>query len=202
MASTFEKMIQDFSKKDTTKLLEDCMKMDAKKMKKIPLRYRLIALGFVSHMSLEQLENKLKENDCEQLYARNFTETSLIYAFYNGLSYSQWVQLEALSRKKLIEEKKDLWFNDSIVTYGDLLKYIEANSEIRQKEIKTQKVTKRLKEQIKNQESQEAFLAFMESNQQDFRIVREKTRYYFCKYLSYYIEEKIENYQAVDLFEY
>ncbi len=194
MASTFEKMIQDFSKKDTTKLLEDCMKMDAKKMKKIPLRYRLIALGFVSHMSLEQLENKLKENDCEQLYARNFTETSLIYAFYNGLSYSQWVQLEALSRKKLIEEKKDLWFNDSIVTYGDLLKYIEANSEIRQKGIKTQKVTKRLKEQIKNQESQEAFLAFMESNQQDFRIVREKTRYYFCKYLSYYIEEKIENY--------
>ena len=79
MASTFEKMIQDFSKKDTTKLLEDCMKMDAKKMKKIPLRYRLIALGFVSHMSLEQLENKLKENEksiklkkAENLIKENF----------------------------------------------------------------------------------------------------------------------------------
>ena len=37
MVSTFEQMIQDFSKKDTAKILEDCMKMDAKKMKKIPL---------------------------------------------------------------------------------------------------------------------------------------------------------------------
>ena len=194
MASTFEKMIQDFSKKDTTKLLEDCMKMDAKKMKKIPLRYRLIALGFVSHMSLEQLENKLKENDCEQLYARNFTEASLIYAFYNGLSYSQWVQLETLSRKKLIEEKKDLWFKDSNVTYGELLEYIKTNSEIQEKEMKTQKVTRLLEDQIKSQGSLDMFLDFMERNQQDFRIVREKTRYYFCKYLSYYIEEKIENY--------
>ena len=194
MVSAFEKMIQDFSKKDTTKILEDCMKMDAKKMKKIPLRYRLIALGFVSHMSLEQLENKLNENDCEQLYARNFTEASLIYAFYNGLSYSQCVQLETLSRKKLIEEKKDIWFNDSNVTYGELLEYIKTNSEICEEEMKTQKVTRLLEEQIKSQGSLDMFLDFMERNQQDFRIVREKTRYYFCKYLSYYIEEKIENY--------
>lgn len=195
MASIFEKLIQDFSKKDTSKILEDCMKMDVKKMKKIPLRYRLIALGFVAHMSLEQLDSKLKENDCEQLYARNFTEASLIYAFHNGISYSQWADLEAVSRKKLTEAKKeDMWFNNSNVTYGELLKYIEANSEIQEKEMKTQKVTRRLKEQIQNQKSEEEFLEFMERNQEDFRVVREKTRYYFCKYLSYYIEEKTENY--------
>lgn len=195
MVSTFEQMIQDFSKKDTAKILEDCMKMDAKKMKKIPLRYRLIALGFVANMSLEQLEDKLKENDCEQLYARNFTEASLIYAFHNRISYPQWSELEALSRKKITEEKQmDVWFNNSNVTYGELLEYIKSNSDFQEKGMKTQKVTKLLKEQIKNQDSEDAFLEFMEKNQQDFRSVREKARYYFCKYLSYYIEEKIENY--------
>lgn len=100
MASIFEKMIQDFSKKDTVQLLKECMEMDAKKMKKIPLRYRLIAVGFVSHMSLEQLETKLKENGCEQLYARNFIEASLLYAFSRGLSYDQWIHLEKTCRGK------------------------------------------------------------------------------------------------------
>ena len=67
MASIFEKMIQDFRKKDMAQLLDECMKLDAKKAKKIPLRYRLIAIGFVSHMSLDELDQKLKENGCEQL---------------------------------------------------------------------------------------------------------------------------------------
>ena len=42
--------------------------------------------------------------------------------------------------------------------------------------------------------TEEEFLEFMELNQKDFSIVREKARYYFCKYLNYYIEEKIEAY--------
>ena len=44
MASIFEKMIQDFRRKDMAQLLEECMKPDVKKAKKIPLRYRLIAI--------------------------------------------------------------------------------------------------------------------------------------------------------------
>ena len=40
MASIFEKMIQDFRRKDMAQLLEECMKPDVKKAKKIPLRYR------------------------------------------------------------------------------------------------------------------------------------------------------------------
>ena len=56
MASIFEKMIQDFRKKDMAQLLDECMKLDAKKAKKIPLRYRLIAIGFVSHMTLDELD--------------------------------------------------------------------------------------------------------------------------------------------------
>ena len=38
------------------------------------------------------------------------------------------------------------------------------------------------------------FIAFMNENQKQFSEVREKARYYFCKYLYFYIEERCENY--------
>ena len=196
MASIFEKMIQDFSKKDTVQLLKECMEMDAKKMKKIPLRYRLIAVGFVSHMSLEQLETKLKENGCEQLYARNFIEASLIYAFSRGLSYDQWIHLEKLAEEKINNGAADNWFNGSTVTYRELKGYVKSNSNMKGEVLETQKVTRRLAGEISAQTTEEEFLEFMERNKEDFRSVREKARYYFCKYLVYYIEEKAENYIA------
>lgn len=196
MASIFEKMIQDFSKKDTVQLLKECMEMDAKKMKKIPLRYRLIAVGFVSHMSLEQLETKLKENGCEQLYARNFIEASLIYAFSKGLSYDQWIHLEKLAEEKINNGAVDNWFNGSTVTYRELKGYVKSNSNMKGEVLETQKVTRRLAGEISAQTTEEEFLEFMERNKEDFRSVREKARYYFCKYLVYYIEEKAENYIA------
>lgn len=62
---------------------------ECKKIKNRPVRYRLIALGFVAHMSLEQLDQKLQVNGCEQLYARNFIEATLIYAFNNKLTYQE-----------------------------------------------------------------------------------------------------------------
>ncbi len=60
MTSLFEKMMQSFSKKDTAQLLGTCMEFDAGKMKRIPLRYRLIAMGFVTQMTLEELEARLE----------------------------------------------------------------------------------------------------------------------------------------------
>lgn len=85
MKSAFEKMIEDFRKKDLQELLQTCMHADAKTAKKFPLRYRLIAVGFLAHLSLEQLEQKLTEHGCERLYARNPLEASLIFAFRRGL---------------------------------------------------------------------------------------------------------------------
>ena len=70
MGSVFEKMLQDLSGQNCKEILEECMGMNVKKIKNRPVRYRLIALGFVAHMSLEQLDQKLQENGCEQLYAR------------------------------------------------------------------------------------------------------------------------------------
>ena len=195
MASIFEKMIQDFRKKDMAQLLKECIKSDPKKAKKIPLRYRLIAIGFVSHMTLDEMDQKLKENGCEQLYARNQVEATLIYAFLNGLSYDEWLNLE-----KLCEEMNsaggDQWFNGSSVTYRELREYVRQNSDITEDEVLTQKVTRRLRGQRQKTTTEEEFLKFMEDNREDFCVVREKSRYYFCKYLCYYIEEKTEAYLA------
>lgn len=85
MGSIFEQMIEGFSQKDTGVFLDECMntKLNVKQIRKIPVRYRIIAAGFVSHMNLEDLNQKLEDNGCERLYARNITEASLIYAFQN-----------------------------------------------------------------------------------------------------------------------
>ena len=100
MKSAFEKMIEDFRKKDLQELLQTCMHADAKTAKKLPLRYRLIAVGFLAHLSLEQLEQKLTEHGCGRLYARNPLEASLIFAFRRGLSYEEWSHLELLCEKR------------------------------------------------------------------------------------------------------
>ena len=68
MTSLFEKMIQDFSRKDTAELLGECMEMNESRIRKIPVRYRLIALGFVTGMGLEQLEQKLEERGTQPYF--------------------------------------------------------------------------------------------------------------------------------------
>lgn len=197
MVSVFEKMIQDLSEQNCKKILDECMGRDAKKIKNRPLRYRLIALGFVTHMSLEQLDQKLQENGCEQLYARNFIEATLIYAFSKKLSYQEWKELEEFCEKNIIADSRlDPWFNESTIRYSDLKRYLESNSEINGNELRTLSLTHKMREQIENEGSKEQFIRFMECNLEDFRSVREKARYYYCKYLNFYIEEKIESYLA------
>lgn len=146
-------------------------------------------------MTLDELDQKLKENGCEQLYARNQTEATLVYAFLKGLSYEEWLDLQKIC-EEMNNEAKDQWFNGAGVTYRELREYVRANSDITEDELLTQKVTRRLRGQIEKTSTEEEFLRFMEDNREDFCVVREKARYYFCKYLCYYIEEKTEAYLA------
>ena len=94
------------------------------------------------------------------------------------------------------DDRTDMWFNSSTVTYRELREYVRQNSDITEEELQTQKVTRKLRRQIEKSTTEEDFLKFMEDNREDFCVVREKARYYFCKYLCYYIEEKTEAYLA------
>lgn len=59
--SVFEKMITDISNPSgNTDLLDECMAFRPDMIKKIPLRFRLIALGFLKKYSLDEMNEKLK----------------------------------------------------------------------------------------------------------------------------------------------
>ena len=76
-------------------LLDACMSLNESAIRRVPLRYRIIALGFVKGFTLDELNEKLVQNGCPKLYSRNFWEATLIFAFLHRCSYDQWRQLQA-----------------------------------------------------------------------------------------------------------
>ncbi len=191
----FERIIEHLLEGNSgSSLLERCINPDFKEASKIPLRYRLIAYGFMKGLTLEQLGKKLDEFGCARLYARNFWEATLIYAFYNGLSYEEWKQLESRCqglRKQIAQQDTDL--SDKKISMRDLRDYIDENSEVRDGRRFTRHMTRMMQETIRH--SNEAdFQEWLEKNISSFSSVREKTRYYFCKYLLYYLEAIEEEY--------
>ena len=105
--SAFDRMIESLMQEQSEeRLLDDCMSNDIKAISRIPLRYRLIALGFVRKYSLQEVNDLLKSQGCAALYSRSLWEASLIYAFHNGLSYTEWKELQKVCRE--VREQKEL----------------------------------------------------------------------------------------------
>ena len=195
MGSIFEKMIGDLSSIDPGQQMQDSMSFDPKKIKRLPLRYRIIALGFVKHLSPEEVNSKLLEAGCEALYARNFWEASLIYAFARGLDYEKWKALMEGLREQNISLEENPYFQERNLLFSELESYISSNSEKNTGELVTEHRTRMIEGDLKGLTGGEAaFYAYMRANLREFSGVREKTRYYFCKYLYYYLNRKMENY--------
>lgn len=77
----------------------------------------------------------------------------------------------------------------------DLEAYIKMNSNEDEQVMETRKLTRYLDEEIAQlKDDKEKFKEFIKINVGSFSAVREKTRYYFCKYLYYYLVRKVENY--------
>lgn len=200
--SLFEKIITSFIGYDQMNYLDACMSLNVKEIRLVPLRYRLIALGFVRNMTLDDLNEKLQENGLDRLYARNYTEASLIYAFANGLSYQEWrSMMESPDLTGASENvQSGRYFTEGSIRVSEIRRYVteeslsgEENDE--DQKMRTSRLTRLLDEQIRRLPAQErAFVAFMKQNTMYFSTVREKTRYYFCKYLLFYIDRKTEQY--------
>lgn len=174
--------------------LEDCMSFRPEVIKNISLRYRLIALGFVKKMSLEELNEKLTEQGCPRLYSRNFWEATLIYAFLNGLSYEEWKQVLGECGELYRSSRGGGYFQQKKITYGELERYIAENSIWEGQHMGTAMVTRKLEEGLADASSVADLKRFLSANLHSFSAVREKSRYYFCKYLYYYLNRRIENY--------
>ena len=197
--TVFDRMMTDLMSDDfNTLMLDDCMTFDTKAVRKVPLRYRIIALGFVRKLSLAELNRELEKNDCARLYARSVREASLIYAFTNGYDYAQWKELLTQCEKfRADQEKQSTYFSGRAVTMADLREYVQANSDMDDLVQRTKHLTRKMQEEIvKASLGQSGFLAFLQTNLESFSLSREKTRYYFCKYLLAFLDNRIASYMA------
>ena len=196
----FDLIIGELTKKDSgTELLDQCMQFNYKLSRKVPLRYKIISVGFVRKYSLDELNANLQEYGLAKLYARNLWEASLLFVFRNGLSYKEWHELVDI----LTMIKRHVGLEDSIlgqknVSLKQLKEYVDQNSDIDSNaQYITKHQTRRFEEAISELKAPEEFIAYIRSNINEYSIVREKTRYYFCKYLYYYLERKIDSYLKI-----
>lgn len=199
----YEQMLEELvQNQESQELLNKAMSYDDIAEKKtIPLRYRLIALAFMKKMSVDDLNSELINNGCQPLYARSSFEATIIYALYHSLSYQQWLTINKICEKAKNnyfeqEDTSNLFFSGGKITFGELERYVLEYSQLKNGELYTKQLTRELNHQIKGlSKDYNDFLILYLNNLEQFSEVREKTRYYFCKYLYYYLLEKIEIYQ-------
>ena len=142
----------------------------------------------------EQMNQKLEESGCEKLYARSFYEACLIYAFERQMGYEEWKELFSEGRK-IFEESdgaQKRFFRGGKITLKELEEYMEAESV--SEELETMLLTRSLEEKIIQSDSAEEFWSFVQENIEKFSSVRERARYYFCKYLYFYIQDRCDRY--------
>lgn len=166
----------------------------------VPLRYRLIGLGFMKHQCLEELNNVLKQHGCRSLYARNSFECTLIYAFSHHLSYGEWKKIfmacdTVRSNCTRREDGLDTFFQNTKITLGELEQYVKRFSAVSERGLETKNVTYVMNEEIQGLDSDHSsFFRFYASSMDEFTDVHEKARYYFCKFFYRHLMDKIDHY--------
>ena len=189
-------LISELLSSENKDILNPDMFKDEKIAKNIPLRYKIIAAAFVNKGTLNELNAFLVSHSCEQLYARNPYEATLIYAFSNGLSYDEWRKL--LEESEFIRSKVN---NEPLLSSGrlslrDIREYVAKNSaDASESFYETNHRTSNIKNQLSDANpDRKELLKFLLRNTTEFSFVRESTRYYFCKYLMYFLETRKQDY--------
>lgn len=172
---------------------EDSIRFDADMLKRAPLRVRLILKGLVNGADAAQVNKTLLEQGCPALYARSYREAVLIYALNQHLTLPQY---QALQRRcdELREQADHKDMPPKSVTLHWLREYVTKYSNTEGTRLVTGTLTKQLADSLCEVETDEALLQILNENIAAFSEVREKTRYYFCKYLLYYLDNRVEDY--------
>lgn len=179
---------------DGTSQIEKCMKFDQNLSRNVPLRHKIITTGFVRRYSLEELNANLQKYNLDKLYARNLWEATLIYAFSKHLTYHNWRQKIEIVRSLNTNITSSILINGRLTT-NTIKEYLDDNSIQQNSEAHiTNHVTQRIEDDILQLNNDNEFINYITSNINEFSKVREKTRYYFCKYLYHYLKHKVEVY--------
>jgi len=192
-STVFDRMMEELLREDRgTGMLETCMEFRLDTAKRVPLRYRLIALGFAEGYTLEELNEKLQQEGCASLYSRSVWEAGLIYAFLRRMSWEAWRKLQPsciLAADSVSADGPGLAAGH--ISLEDLEKYVEGNSELSGSVLLTGRQTERMEQRLREIEEDVEFAVFLKDNLEYFSQAREKARYYFCKYLSFYLNDRI-----------
>ena len=194
--SLMDDLISELLASSTEPIIDPALLANDKYLKNVPLRYKIIADAFVRKLSLSELNAALVSFDCEQLYARNPYEATLIYAFSNNLSYDEWQSL--LKESEFIRSKinEEPLLSSSRLSLKDIRKYIAKNSEDASDDYyETMHRTNGIQAHLSDAGSdKKELLKYLLRNTSEFSFVREVTRYYFCKYLMYFLETRRQDY--------
>ena len=189
-------LISELLASSTESIIDPALLANDKYLKTVPLRYKIIADGFVRRWSLSELNAALVSFDCEQLYARNPYEATLIYAFSNNLSYAEWQSL--LKESEFIRSKinEEPLLSGSRLSLKDIRKYVAVNSEDASDTCyETMHRTSGIQARLSDAGSdKKELMKYLLRNTSEFSFVREITRYYFCKYLMYFLETRRQDY--------
>lgn len=158
----------------------------------LPKRLEILAEGFAKKMTSRQVNEKLLENDCETLYVRSYFEASLIYAFDHEIDYPHWKELFAKCQQIYDESNhQQSIFSGGKITLKQLEEYVMKGSD---HQLQTEYLTRWMESELKGKGDEADFQTFMVENVSNFSASREKARYYFSKYLYFYIREKCNAY--------
>ena len=200
----FDRMVAYFEQEEQgPQILDVCMtSLDPDLKRYVSRRYRLIAKAFAGHYPLERLNESLEQSGFPRLYARSPFEASLIYAFRRGLRYDEW--------RKIVDEGQQIMaqtaetnapMTGGQITVGMLRDYVRQLSQTESTgdqsvySLRTRHETMAMNEELLHlADSQQDFRMFFAENRALFSSVREKTRYYFCKYLLFMIQGRIDAY--------
>ncbi len=166
----------------------------------VPLRYRLIGLGFMKRQNLDELNEVLEKHGYRSLYVRNSFECTLIYAFRHRLAYGEWKKVFAAcdtvrSIRVQSDGSPDAFFQGNKITFGELEDYVVSYSNVSEKGLQTKKLTCVMNKEVQKLGSDYSdFFRFYASAMDDFTDVHEKARYYFCKFFYRHLREKIDYY--------
>lgn len=172
---------------------EDTIRFDADNLKRAPLRVRLILKGLVNGEDAAQVNAVLLAQGCPTLYARSYREAVLIYALNRRLSLPQYQTLQR--RCDALREQMNAGdAPPKSVSLEWLRQYVNEHSGKAGTKLVTGTLTRQLAASLCEAETDEALLQILDENLAAFSEVREKTRYYFCKYLLYYLDNRVEDY--------
>ena len=157
-------------------------------------RIAVIAEALIQGATLDEVNQLLTERDFETLYARSFDESIMIYAFCNRLTFEEWKQLDQKCRayyEKNLSGSMNNLLNGTLKR-GKLKKYLE--SESADGSYVTGMVTGFMSKELESCKTEEELMHYLSGHLKNFTDTREKARYYFCKYLNEYIEDKCSKY--------